>query len=278
MSEHITENEFHVIRDYIEKHCGIHLGEEKRYLIEARLTTLMVENGCRTFGEFHARAIADTTNALRDRIMDSMTTNETLWFRDGAPFAILEELLIRQCPEVAAGKRRPVRIWCVACSTGQEPFSIAMTVLELNRKGLGIKPEHVEITASDISPTALFLAKSGRYDSQAMSRGLSLDLAQRYFTPNGRVWLLKDTVRNMVTFRKHNLQDDFSAFGRQDIVFCRNILIYFSDEFKRDILRRLATVLRPGGYLVVGASESVSMYSSDFSMITHAKGLYYQVR
>ncbi len=279
VSTRIEPNEFKLMRDYIEKNCGIHLTNEKAYLVETRLTALMVENGCNTFTEFRIKASSDLTNKLREKIIDAMTTNETLWFRDRIPFSILEERLLKDlCSEIQSGKRSKIRIWCAACSTGQEPYSIAMTIQEHIRKTPSIKPLHFEILATDISPTVLYLAMAGRYDQLAISRGLPENLRDRYFLANGKIWTINDEIKRMVTFKKVNLQEDISILGKQDIVFCRNVLIYFSDDFKKDILGRIAKQVKPDGYLFLGASESIINYSREYHMLRHTRGLYYKVR
>lgn len=275
----ITKDEFDLIRNYIEKHCGIRLSDEKVYLVETRLTTLMFEQGCKNFREFYNKALYDPTNSLRDKIIEAITTNETFWFRDLHPFGILDEVLFnRYAEEIRAGKRDKIRIWCSACSTGQEPYSIAMTFLEFLRKKFSLNHNHLEILATDISSTVLFLAKLGRYDNLTMSRGLSDEFKKRYFNKGDRVWTIKNEVKDMVKFKKFNLQEDFSHLGKQDIIFCRNILIYFSKEFKKDILKRIALLLRPEGFLFLGASESIIMLTDEYEMIRHAVGLYYQVK
>jgi chemotaxis protein methyltransferase CheR len=280
VSTKIDLNEFRLMRDYIEKNCGIHITDEKMYLVETRLTTLMVEKGCHSFTELYRKATADYTNSLRDKIVDAMTTNETLWFRDMSPFIILEEVLLPELvQEIKAGRKLKIRIWCAACSTGQEPYSVAMTIQEfLRRNGSGIRPEHFEIVGTDISPTVLYLAMAGRYDNLAISRGLSQEYKDRYFELSGKVWAVSGDIKKMVTFRKMNLQENFTAMGKQDIVFCRNVLIYFSDLFKKDILSRLCAVLQPAGYLFLGSSESIINYSTAYQMQRHTRGLYYQTR
>ncbi len=278
MGEKISVQEFKLLSDYIEKHCGIHLEQEKMYLVESRLTALMVENGCESYSALYQKSAADSSAHLRDKIVDAMTTNETLWFRDSGPFDILRDLADAYAAEFKANKRKKVRIWCCACSTGQEPYSIAMTFLESFRRGSGFAPENVEILATDISSTALFMAKMGRYDSIAMGRGLPLEIRDRYFQPEGRVWSISDNVKKMVTFKKMNLQESYIGIGDRDIVFCRNVLIYFSDQFKREVFSKLANLLKPAGYLFVGSSESISSYSTDYAMLKHSRGLYYQVK
>ncbi len=275
----IDLDEFTLMRDYIETSCGIHLTEEKMYLVETRLTTLMVENRCHSFTELYQKAIGDKTYRLRDKIVEAMTTNETLWFRDAGPFSVFEEILRPKfAEEVQSGKRLKIRIWCAACSTGQEPYSIAMTILEFTQKYPSLRPIHFDIIATDISSTALYLAMAGRYDAHAISRGLTEELRNKYFTKEGKVWEINNTVKNMVRYRKMNLQEDFSILGKQDIVFCRNVLIYFSDEFKQDILRRIAVILRPNGYLFLGTSESIINFTREYELMRHTRGLYYQVK
>jgi chemotaxis protein methyltransferase CheR len=275
----IEPNEFRLIRDYIEKSCGIHLTDDKMYLVCTRLTALMVESGCNSFADLYHKAVADNTHVLRDKIVEAMTTHETFWFRDTSPFVILDEVILRElAEEIESGKRSKIKIWCAACSTGQEPYSIAMTVLELSRKHNSLKPEHVEIIATDISSTVLYLAAAGKYNSLAMSRGLAEDYKNWYFEPDGNVWTIKNDAKKMVRFKKMNLQEDFSLIWKQDIIFCRNVLIYFSDEFKKDILQRIAVLLRPNGNLFLGASESIINYTKEYDMLRHTIGLYYKVK
>jgi chemotaxis protein methyltransferase CheR len=272
-------NEFLLLRDFIEKNCGIYLDESKTYLIETRLTTLMAENGCKTYSDFYYKAKNDTSNTLRDKIIDAMTTNETLWFRDASPFVLLQKHLFPiYSKEIISGKRQKIRIWSSACSTGQEPYSIAIAILDYCKTQTSVKPEHFEIIASDISQSVLFLAKLGRYDQHVISRGLAEDIRNRYFKFDGKVWVLDESIKQMVNFRKLNLQEDFNFIGKTDILFCRNVLIYFSENFKKDLLKRFNQLLQPSGHLIVGSSESITNYSIDYKMLTYDKTLYYQVK
>lgn len=275
----IDPSEFRIMRDYIEKNCGIHLTEEKTYLVEHRLTTLMAESGCTNYIQLHQKAVSDPTNSLRDKIIDIMTTNETLWFRDASPFQILREKIFPEMAgEIKQARRSGIRIWSAACSTGQEPYSISMIVHEFARQQPVLKPSMVGIVATDISPTVLFLAKAARYDNLAISRGLHQDMQERYFTAEGKIWRVKDEIKNHIVFKKLNLQESFAGIGKQDIIFCRNVLIYFSDAFKRDVLHRMVELLVPGGYLILGSSESLIQHSQEYTMIQHGKGLYYKVK
>jgi chemotaxis protein methyltransferase CheR len=277
MPETISINEFKLLRDLIEKLCGIALGDEKAYLIETRLAGLLTENGCADFGSFYRLVSQDPSPQLRDKIVDAMTTNETLWFRDAHPFLILREVLLPKLAEaLLSGNRFRLRIWSGACSTGQEPYSIAMSIHEFCNANPGVRPDQFEILATDISPSALMLAKLGRYDSSAVSRGLPDNLRNRYFRQDGNVWVANDELKKLITFRKFNLQDAMEPLGRFDIVFMRYVSIYFSDPFKRQIYGGVAKLLAPEGHLIISAVESLRGISEDFAQQSHAGGSYYR--
>ena len=277
MNTAISTQEFDLLRKYIEEQCGIALGDEKAYLIETRLMKLMVQNGCDDFGSFY-RLVKDNKNTeLRDKIVDAMTTNETLWFRDVHPYAILrEKLLPALSSELAGGKRKNIRIWSAACSTGQEPYSIALTVSEYCKENPRVRADSFEILGTDISPSALFVATTGRYDQIAVSRGLPEEMKVKYFKQDGRVWSLDESVKKLVRFQKFNLQNSFMPLGHFDIVFLRYVAIYFSDKFKKELFASLARVVAPSGYLVIGAVESLRGYSEAFVRRTHGSGAYYE--
>ena len=277
MTDSITLNEFKLLRDLIEKSCGIALGEEKAYLIETRLVGLMTENGCDDYGAFYRLVAGDANHLLRDKIVDAMTTNETLWFRDGHPFTILREKLLPPLgAELRAGNRFRIRIWSGASSTGQEAYSIAMTIHEFCAANPGLRPEQFEIMASDISPSALFLAKGGRYDEASLNRGLGAERRDRFFHQDGKVWVVNDEVKRLVTFRKFNLQDPMEPLGHFDIVFLRYVCIYFSDALKRQIYQEISKLLAPDGHLLISAVESLRGISDAFVQLGHAGGSYYR--
>ncbi|HWQ10076.1 MAG TPA: protein-glutamate O-methyltransferase CheR [Holophaga sp.] len=279
MPDAISALEFKQLRDLIEKLSGISLGEEKAYLVETRLAGLLAENGCADFGAFCRMAANDHSPQLRDKIVDAMTTNETLWFRDTHPFTILQEkLLPALAEELARGSRYRIRVWSGACSTGQEPYSLAMAIQEFCRLRPALKPEQFEILATDISPSALLVAKMGRYDQAAIARGLPDQLRDRYFRREGNVWIVDDQIKRMVTFRKFNLQDAMDPLGHFDIVFLRYVAIYFSDAFKQMIYRGIAELLTPKGHLLISAVESLRGISEDFDQLNHGGGTYYQCR
>lgn len=277
MPEAISINEFKLLRDLIEKLSGICLGDEKVYLIETRLAGLLAECGCEDYGSFYRLVANDPSSRIRDKIVDAMTTNETLWFRDNHPFAILREKLLPALGEgLAVGNRFRIRIWSGACSTGQEPYSIAMTIHEHCRANPSLRPDQFEILATDISPSALLLAKAGRYDQAAIARGLAEPMRDRYFHRDGNVWVVNDEVKRLVTFRKFNLQDPMEPLGHFDVVFMRYVAIYFADAFKQLIFKGVARLLAPEGHLVISAVESLRGISEDFRQLSHGGGSYYQ--
>lgn len=271
----LTADEFYLLSSLIAKECGIVLQEDKQYLIESRLSSLLVETGSSTFSEFYLKAKSSLDDELRDKIVDAITTNETLWFRDESPFTVLKEKLF---PEFFTNNR-PCRIWSAACSTGQEPYSIVMSAYESVGKPFHPSIEKsLSILASDVSSSALMLAKNARYNAIAMSRGLPSDLRAKYFEEDGQICRVKENIRHPVTFQKFNLQMPFESLGQFDIVFLRNVAIYFSQEFKIELFRKIAKALKPGGYFFIGASESLMGYSEDFKMLEHNKCRYYQLR
>jgi len=259
---------------FLEEVCGITLGEGKAYLVRSRLARIQREEGTETLGELIDKLEKTRSQALKVRIIDAMTTNETLWFRDSHPFDTLKDDLL---PEISR-RQSGVRIWSAACSTGQEPYSISMTVHEYLEKNPGRLPAGVEIIATDISPTALNQAREGRYDRLEIARGLTAERRTKYFVQEGDKLRIRDDIRKRVTFREINLLQSYVGLGRMDIVFCRNVLIYFSNDNKREILARIARVLRPGGYLFLGGSEPMANYSDAFEMVRCQRGVIYRLK
>ncbi len=277
----LSKEEFELLRNFVKKECGIAVGDEKSYLIETRLSTLVIEAGCDSFRQFYDKVAQDPRSPLREKIIDAMTTNETLWFRDQGPWLVLRNALIPQfCEQLRSGKCKKIRIWSAASSTGQEPYSIAMTILRYLEENPipGVKEEAFEILATDLSPSALFVATSGRYDGLSISRGLEPDLRDRFFEKSGRVYALNDRVKSRVTFKKFNLLESYKSFGQFDLVLCRNVLIYFSKDLKRDIVNRIGDALGDGGSFMVGASESLQGCLTKFSMRQADGQFFYQLK
>lgn len=269
--------DFELFRTFLEKACGILLGANKQYLVTSRLNKLMEQNGIKTLGELVQRIQAQPRGGLREQVIDAMTTNETLWFRDTYPFEVLKNRVLPEMIKASPGQR--LRIWSAACSSGQEPYSLSMAIDEFEKINLGQLKGGVQIVATDLSPTMLANCKSGEYDSLAMGRGLSQERLQRYFDAAGPGrWKVKAPIRSRIEFRSLNLLESYAALGKFDIVFCRNVLIYFSAEVKRDILLRIHATLKPGGYLFVGASEALNNLSDKYQMVQCSPGIIYKAK
>lgn len=269
--------EFEQFRIFLEKACGILLGTNKQYLVSSRLSKLMEQNGIQTLGELVQRMQAQPRSGLREQVVDAMTTNETLWFRDAYPFEVLKNRVLPELIKAYPGQR--LRIWSAACSSGQEPYSLSMTIDEFERSNLGQLKAGVQIVATDLSPSMLSNCKSGEYDSLAMGRGLSQDRLQRYFDSRGSGrWAVKPAIRSRVEFRPLNLLESYASLGKFDIVFCRNVLIYFSAEVKREILLRIHATLKPGGYLFLGASEALNGLPDHYQMVQCSPGIIYKAK
>ncbi|GBU25448.1 chemotaxis protein methyltransferase CheR [Fibrobacteria bacterium R8-3-H12] len=277
----ITPTEFKLLRDYLEERSGICLNEDKAYLLENRLTSIMESYKCKDFSEFYYILKGAQHEELDNKLIDTMTTNETLWFRDSHPYAILREKILPSfVRSVNEGKRDSIKIWSAASSTGQEPYSIAITVRDFCMGQNIIKKEMVQITATDISDSCIAKAKTGTYDSIAMSRGISQEQLNRYFMKeSANTYSLNSEIKNMVKFKKFNLQDNPIILEPHfDLVFMRYVAIYFSDDFKKGLYNRLARILSPNGFLVIGAVETLRGLSDNFDMMSHAGGLYYQCK
>ncbi len=271
----LSTQDYEAFREFLEEACGIVLGENKHYLVVSRLGRLMADEGVETLGELVSHLRQSKNHVLRERIVEAMTTNETFWFRDTFPYDILKDTIL---PDLVERRVRTPRIWSAACSTGQEPYSISMIVQEF----MGSRPGSLvdaQIHATDISPSILKEAKEAVYDHLALARGLSPERKQKYFVQvRDKHWQARPEITRRVRFSQTNLLQSYSLLGRFDVIFCRNVLIYFSSESKSDILARMARILNPGGYLFLGSSESISQYSDDFEMVRCPRGSVYRVK
>ncbi|HUO54478.1 MAG TPA: protein-glutamate O-methyltransferase CheR [Rhodoblastus sp.] len=249
---------FAALQTFLLKSSGLSLDREKQYLVEARLNPLIQQAGLKGLPDLVARLDAD--RVLAKKVTEAMTVNETFFFRDRAPFegfrqAILPELL------KARARTRKIRLWSAACSTGQEPYSLAMI---LDEEARGLAGWSVDIVATDIAESVLKRAREGLYSHFEAQRGVPMSHLVRYFTKRKDQWAINQSIKARVDFRQQNLMADFSQLGVFDVIFCRNVLIYFAPEQKRDVLARLARALAPDGFLVLGAAESVIGYSTEF--------------
>ncbi|MCO4321639.1 CheR family methyltransferase [Aliidiomarina quisquiliarum] len=266
--------EYDQFRQFLEHQSGIVLGDSKLYLVKSRLAPLMNQFNIDTLSELVKRSMQVSERAVRSAVLDAMTTNETLWFRDVYPFEMLKKKLFPEFRNL----KRPLRIWSAAASSGQECYSIAMSFLEWRAANPGAMPHGIEVVGTDISNKVLEQARLAEYDGLALGRGLSPERQKQFFEPvdGNKVMRVKSEVRQFVSFRHLNLLDSYTLLGKFDIVFCRNVLIYFSTESKKKILSQMRSTIHPNGYLLLGASESISGISDDYEMIRCNPGILYQ--
>ena len=270
----ISDQEYRDFSRFLESQCGIVLGDSKQYLVRSRLSPLVTKFKLASLSDLLRDVVTGRNRELRVAAVDAMTTNETLWFRDTYPFTVLADKLL---PEMAANKR-PIKIWSAASSSGQEPYSMAMTVLETQQRKPGLLP-NVSITATDISSSMLDMCRAGLYDNLALGRGLSPERRRTFFEDAGDGRMkVKDNVKRLVNFRPQNLMDSYALMGKFDIIFCRNVLIYFSPEMKSKVLNQMANSLNPGGYLLLGASESLTGLTDRFEMVRCNPGIIYKLK
>lgn len=248
--------DYQVFRNFLNQACGIVLGDNKQYLVANRIRRILEEHQLTTLSALVSRINQHSVPGLREKVIDAMTTNETFWFRDSAPFDALRDVILPRL--LVEEKRSSLRIWSAACSSGQEPYSISMIIDEFKARYPGALKREPEIIGTDISTSMLNNARLAEYDGLSVSRGLSEARRRMFFDelPHGR-FRLKKHITQRVTFKPLNLQDTYSSLGRFDVIFCRNVLIYFAADFKADILRRMRNSLNPASYVILGASESL---------------------
>lgn len=243
---------------------GIALDADKQYLAESRLVPVMRAHGLTDMKELADALERRDHLALIREVIDAMTTNETLFFRDRTPFETFRETILPELMASHAHSRR-LRFWCAACSTGQEAYSLAMT---LDQDVRALRGWSIEILATDVSAAAVDAARSGAYSQFEVQRGLSTGQLLRYFHRQEESWRVNEHMRARINFRDFNLLSDFSDLGMFDVIFCRNVLMYFDPEVKRGVLQRLSLALNDGGYLALGASESVGEANVLFTQIS----------
>jgi len=273
MINDLTADEYERFRHMLEKLSGIRLGLGKEYLVRSRLRRLLEKEALGSMSEL--MVAMGRNRGLQEQVIDAMTTNETLWFRDDHPYRIFREILL---PEMAALKR-PLKIWSAACSTGQEPYSLSMEIEEYKKRFPGQLMAGERILATDISPSSLATAKEGLYQQLAIRRGMNDAYLKSYFVEDdqGR-WRIQQNIKSRVEFRIQNLQQSYALLGKFDIIFCRNVLIYFSADLKQDILTRMHANLNPGGYLMLGASEAMNNLGDYYEMVQCRPGIVYRAK
>jgi chemotaxis protein methyltransferase CheR len=265
----MSPEDFGWLRKLLRERSGLVLAAEKQYLAESRLLPLVRKHGMTTLTELVAR-LKQPHATLTAEVVDAMTTNETFFFRDRVPFEHFRDTILPALI-VARAREKRIRIWCTAASTGQEPYSLAMAMKSL---GVALAGYKVSILATDICAEVLEKAKSGIYSQFEVQRGLPVQKLVKYFTQVGEQWQIAPEIRSLVQFRPLNLLNGFTPLGQFDLVFCRNVLIYFDQATKADVLTRLARQMTLDGYLVLGAAETVIGLTDAFKPVADKRGLY----
>ena len=273
----LARGEFEIMAKFIKEISGISLEQNKTYLIESRLSDLAESEGVKTFSDFFFKA--KFNKILKEKIIDAISTNETSFFRDKTPF---EAMKYKVLPDLIDNKTSvkgsipSIKIWSAACSSGQEPYSIAMILMDM-------LPDifskwNITIFATDISDEILRKASVGNFSDFELGRGLSGTFRDKYFTNKNGSWHIKDRVRSMVKFQKINLLEPFRGLGKFDIVFCRNVAIYFDLDTKKKLFDRIADVLAPGGYLFIGSTETLLGVSDKFASRNYLRAIFYKLK
>jgi chemotaxis protein methyltransferase CheR len=265
----VTPSDYEYVRKVLKEHSGLDLSADKQYLIDSRLGPLSQKCGLAGIGDLVQKMKSGSADTIA-QVVEAMTTNETFFFRDKTPFEHFRGSIM---PEIlqARASRRSLRIWCAAGSTGQEPYSLAMSLKEM---GAAIAGWRIEILATDLSQEVLEKSKAGIYSQFEVQRGLPIQMLVKYFTQTGELWQINADLRAMVAHRQLNLLHDFSQLGVFDVIFCRNVLIYFDQDTKIGIFNRLAKTTAPDGFLVLGAAETVVGLTDVFKPYPERRGLY----
>lgn len=268
----MNPQDFEFLKEFLKTRSGIVLSADKLYLVESRLTPVARELGFPGIDELIGALKNTADESLKTRITDAMTTNESFFFRDQTPFDNLKDHVLP--PMIAARKAKGqnrIRIWSAACSSGQEPYTIAMMLLE-NKDKFG--DMSFEILATDLSTEIVDKAKDGAYSQFEVQRGLPIQLLVKYFTQTETAWQISEEIRKMVRFQTFNLLDSYGVLGKFDIIFCRNVLIYFDQDTKGAILGRMADISAPDASLFLGGAESVIGITSDYQPVSGVRGVY----
>jgi chemotaxis protein methyltransferase CheR len=263
-------NDFEFIAQLLYQRSGLVITQEKAYLLESRLNPVARKWDLDGFDALIAALRSNKDERLLVDVTEAMTTNESFFFRDNRPFDQFKEIVLPHLLEARAA-RKQIRIWSAACSSGQEPYTLAMILKEEAAKLAGWK---VEIVATDLSTEILNKAKEGLYSQFEVQRGLPITLLMKYFTQEGEKWRIGEEVRNMVSYRPFNLLESPTALGTFDVVFCRNVLIYFDQATKGQVLSRVAQIMPPDGYLYLGGAETVLGISDSFEVVPGQRGIY----
>lgn len=279
MDQNIPSVELMGIIQFVERESGIVFNDYNSHLIRSRMDSILKTVKINSIQELHNRLCIKGDQAVAAHVIDAITTNETFWFRDQAVWSMIESLLLPQyVAALRSGERQSIKIWSAACSYGQEPYSMAMCIdTYLRRNDISdVQTSQFEILATDISAHAIKKAEAAKYDSVSMTRGLEEGLKHHYFSHDGRLWRLHDHMRNRVLFQRFNLVNDRYRFDHFDLILCRNVLIYFSEDKKREIYASLSQSLRKEGVLLIGSSELIDEDLKLFSRQLHQNSVYFK--
>ncbi|OQY55630.1 MAG: hypothetical protein B6245_19550 [Desulfobacteraceae bacterium 4572_88] len=282
----LSRPEFILLRDYIHSICGIAITDNKTYLVQQRLEPLALALGCRNFSEYYQKITKNPLPIFQEQIINAITTNETSFFRDTHPFVTFKEHILPRLAEVIHERKTrqnprkgpKVRLWSAGSSTGQEPYSLAMLIQEFTEANSHflISRGDFGILATDISSRVLAKAMAGEYKEAEIKRGLSPERVATYFKKEKKDWLINSSIRSMIEFRQINLIRPFTIVGGMDVIFCRNVLIYFDNEIKTNILKQFYNMLSSDGILILGATENVYAITDKFESVRYGDTLLYQ--
>ena len=265
----MTPPDYEYLRKLLKDNSGLDLSADKQYLIESRLLPLSRKCGLAGISDLVQKMKSGSASHIA-QVVEAMTTNETFFFRDKVPFDHFRDSIMPEMLKARAA-RKSIRIWCAAGSTGQEPYSLAMSLKEMSAATAGWR---FEIIATDLSQEVLEKSKAGIYSQFEVQRGLPIQMLVKYFKQTGELWQINPDIRAMVQHRQLNLLHDFSSLGVFDVIFCRNVLIYFDQDTKINIFNRLAKSMEPDGFLVLGAAETVVGLTDTFKPFPEKRGLY----
>lgn len=266
----MTPADFDFAAQFLKKRSGLVIGPDKQYLLDSRLSPVARKHALPSIDAVIAKLRAGGDEALAKSVVEAMTTNESFFFRDKTPFEQFEKVMLPAVLKNRAAVKR-LRIWCAAASTGQEPYSLAMILRE---KAALLKDWKIEILGTDLSTDVLAKAREAVYSQFEVQRGLPIQMLVKYFKKDGEQWRVNDDIRGMVQYKTNNLLEPFAGMGPFDIVFCRNVLIYFDTPTKANVLERTANILAPDGFLVLGAAETVLGITNVFTPVEGARGVY----
>ena len=268
----MNPSDFEFLSRWLRERSGLVLTPGKEYLVDSRLLPLAQSEGLADIAALVRELRRSSTTPLATAVVEAMTTNESLFFRDKKPFEDLKDVIVPELIEARATKRN-LRIWCAACSTGQEPYSVLML---LGENFPQLQSWHVEVVATDLDTKAIERAKKGLYSQMEVQRGLPIQYLLKYFRQVEKSWQIIDELRHRITWKQWNLLDSFAGLGQFDMILCRNVLIYFDESLKKDIFQKLAKSLRGDGPLILGAAETVFGLSSQFNRDSRCKSSVYR--